>query len=89
MNRFFNASDSDIEALKEASSSKNTKRSTLNWLQLFNKWKETHTYTQEIHTYEPKELNVILERFYAELRKTDGKDYEPTCLRVMLSSLDR
>ena len=27
--------------------------------------------------------------FYAELRKVDGQEYEPACLRVMRSSLDR
>ena len=27
--------------------------------------------------------------FYAELRKLDGQEYEPACLRVMRSSLDR
>ena len=42
-----------------------------------------------MHTYQPEDLNLILEKFYAELRKTNGTDYEPTCLRVMMSSLDR
>ena len=27
--------------------------------------------------------------FYAELRKVDGQEYKPACLRVMRSSLDR
>ena len=86
MNRFYSASDSNIDALKQASSSKNTKKSTLSWMRVFNK---THSYTEEIHTYQPEDLNLILEKFYAELRKTNGTDYEPTCLRVMMSSLDR
>ena len=77
MNRFFSASDKDIEALKEASISKNTKKSILSWLRVFNKWKTTHSYNEEIHKYSPTKLNVILEKFYAEIRKTDGTDYEP------------
>ena len=30
-----------------------------------------------------------LTKFYVEVRKTDGSDYEPSCLKIMLSSLDR
>ena len=42
-----------------------------------------------MQTYQPEDLNLILEKFYAELRKTNETDYEPACLRVMTSSLDR
>ena len=56
---------------------------------MFNNWKITHSYTEEIHTYQPEDLNLILDKFYAELRKTNGTDYQPACLRVMMSTLDR
>ena len=69
MNRFYSASDSDIDVLKQVSGSKNTKKSTLSWMRVFNNWKITHSYTEEIHTYQPEDLNLILEKFYAELRK--------------------
>jgi len=39
--------------------------------------------------YNPQELNSMLERFCAELKKTNGKDYEPDSLRVMLAGIDR
>ena len=42
-----------------------------------------------MHTYRPKDFNIIWEKFYAELRKTNGTDYEPSCLRVMMSSPDK
>ena len=58
-------------------------------MRVFNNWKITHSYTEEIHTYEPEVFNLILEKFYLELRKTKGTDYEPACLRVMMSSLNR
>ena len=87
LNRFYSASDSNTDALKQASSSKNTKKSTLSWIRLFNNWKITHSYAEQLHTYQPEDLNLILEKFYAELRKTNGTDYEPACLRVMMSSL--
>ena len=89
MNRFYSASDSDIDALKQASGSKNTKKSTLSWMRVFNNWKITHSYTEEMHAYQPEDLNPILEKFFAELRKTNGTDYKPAYLRVMMSSLDR
>ena len=31
----------------------------------------------------------ILKKFYVEVRKVNGETYEPTCLRVMLASIDR
>ena len=58
-------------------------------MRVFNNWKITHSYTEEIHTYQPEDLNLILGKFYAELRKTNGTGYEPACLRVMMSSFDR
>ena len=32
---------------------------------------------------------MALQRFYAELTKTNGNDYEPESLKVMLAALDR
>ena len=31
----------------------------------------------------------MLQRFYAEIRKRDGNEYEPESLKVMLAALDR
>ena len=89
MIRFYSASDSNIDALKQANSSKSTEKSTLSWMRVFNNWEITHSYTEEIHTYQPEDLNLILEKFYVELQKANGTDYEPAWLRVMMSSLDR
>jgi len=36
-----------------------------------------------------QKLDGVLQQFFAELRKKDGKEYEPDSLRTMLSSLDR
>ena len=88
MNRFYSASDSDIDALKQASSSKSTKKSTLSWMRVFNNWKITHSCTEEIDTYQP-EILILPWKFYAELWKTNETDYESACLKVMMSLLDR
>ena len=68
---------------------KNTKRSTNTWLNVLNSWMSVRGYRKQATEYDPLELNSILERFYAELKKTDGNDYKPSCLRVMMSSIDR
>ena len=77
MIRFYSASDSNIDALKQANSSKSTEKSTLSWMRVFNNWEITHSYAEEIHTYQPEDLNLILEKFYVELQKANGTDYEP------------
>ena len=40
-------------------------------------------------SYEAKQLDETLQKFFAEIRKKDGSEYEPDSLRVMLASLDR
>ena len=89
MERFYKSNNNDIEFYTNASSSKNTKRSTANWHSVFQKWSKLRGLEKDIHEYKPDDLNEILKKFYVELRKTDGSDYEPNCLKVMLSSLDR
>ena len=38
----------------------------------------------------PKEkLDQVLQQFYAELVKIDGKEYEPESLKVMIAAIDR
>ena len=46
-------------------------------------------YSSDIVSNEAKELDGKLQRFFAEVRKKDGSDYEPESLRVMITSLDR
>ena len=37
----------------------------------------------------PQALDGLLNRFYVEIRKKDGTDYEPDSLRVMQAAIDR
>ena len=37
----------------------------------------------------PEELDKVLSKFYAEVKKTDGDDYEPESLKIMQSSTER
>ena len=36
---------------------------------MFNNGKITYSYTEEMHAYQPEDLNLILEKFSAEFRK--------------------
>lgn len=58
-------------------------KSTEVWLSVWKKW----FLKQEIEKYEPAELNLFLERAYAEVR--NKQDYEPKSFKVMVLSLDR
>ena len=52
-------------------------------------WAESKCLNDDIVKCEAKELDECLSRFFAEIRKSDGSDYEPDSLRVMLGALDR
>ena len=63
--------------LKDASSCKNTKKSTNNWMKVYDSW-EKSCGCKSMESYPPHELNKILEVFYTELlKKTDGNDCKP------------
>ena len=42
-----------------------------------------------MENYEPAELNILLEHFYAEVNNKKCEDYGPESLKVMMASLDR
>ena len=89
MNRFFDSNADDIDFLREKSTSKNTGRSTENWLRVYKNWAKIRGYNGKLHIYQPDTLDKILQKFNTEVRKTNGNEYEPDSLRVMLGSLDR
>ena len=89
LSRFSFATENTIEELKKSSKNENTSRSTSFWLSVWQKWCREKGVNDEIQNYEPAELNILLERFYAEVKNKDGKDYEPESLKVMMTSLDR
>lgn len=89
MARFINSTENDLQELTDSAKNKNTTRSTNTWIRLYQQWAETRNENINLETYSPLELDKVLSRFYAEVRKQDGLDYEPDCLRVMQSSLHR
>ena len=58
-------------------------------MNVWKSWAESKGLNNDIVKYEAKELDECLSLFFAEIRKSDGSDYEPDSLRVMLAALDR
>lgn len=87
--RFKNMTSDEIISMRQKSVNTNTAKSTNTWYNAYKNWAYERNMREDIENIPPLELNLILERFYAELRTKDGKEYEPECLAVMQSSLDR
>ena len=58
-------------------------------MSVYKQWAETRNINTNMEMLNAVELDKILCRFFAEIRKQDGDDYEPDSLRVMQSSLHR
>ena len=58
-------------------------------MNVWKSWAKSKGLNDDIVKYETKELDECLSRFFAEIRKSDGSDYEPDSLRVMLAAIDR
>ena len=87
--RFPEISGEEIQKLAEKAVNKNTVKTTKTWMNVWKSWAESKGFNDDILKYEAKELDECLSRFFAEIRKSDGSDYEPDSLRVMLAALDR
>ena len=86
--RFLPATQNTIESLKNSAKNENTRKSTEFLLRVWKKWCEEKEVARDIEHYKP-ELNNLLERFYTEVRTKEGEDYEPECLKIIMTSLDR
>ena len=87
--RFYKCNETEIESLIDKTKNHNTESSTKTWVNVFQSWAKERGFPQEVSAYEPENLDKTLCIFYTEIRKRDGNQYEPDCLRVMRSSLDR
>ena len=82
--RFVIASDDVINNLKTS-----TRKSTNLWVGIFKKWAALRNFEENLKTYDVRELDNVLSKFYAEIRKENGDEYEPDSLKVMQASIDR
>ena len=87
--RFLVVPQVEIIEICEGGSSKNTPRTTKTWMTVWRNWCKARSTNDSIDSYDPVALDGLLTRFYAEIRKQDGSEYEPESLRVMQASLER
>ena len=76
------------ETIKEAEN-KNTLRSTNTWMRVWYSWAKSRQINESIETMAPATLDGVLQKFYLEVRKQDGSEYEPDSLKVMQAALER
>ena len=72
----------EVTKLKEAAENLNTRKSTINWVRVFEKWCDENSLEKNLEMILPKQLDKVLKRFYASLCKQDGTNYEPGSLKV-------
>ena len=90
VSRFPEVSTDDIEELRSLAVNKNTSRSTKQWMNVLNYWCTSRRIQNvNIETMAPQDLDELLGKFYAEIKKQDGEDYEPESLKIMQCALDR
>ena len=87
--RFPNVETYTIQELQNNAKNKNTSMGTKFWITVFKSWAKQKGFPEGIETYEPRELDTTLHKFYAKVRNKDGEDYEPESLRVMIAALDQ
>ena len=88
--RFASVDNEGQQDLANKSQNKNTLKSTNLWLNAFKEWAVLRNKESCLEKYETtEELDKSLSQFYGEVRKQDGKDYEPDCLRVMQGAFHR
>ena len=59
-------------------------------MNVFQSWaKSRHRENASIETMPPEELDTVLTKFYTEVKKKDGDDYEPESLKTMQSAIER
>ena len=86
-NRFAMMVPEDVVRLQENSKNQNTIKSTNTWLNCYRAWAQLRNESPSPESLVPEDLDLVLSKFFAEIRK--HSEYEPDCLRVMQSGLDR
>ena len=63
-----------MEKLKSVVVNKDTSRSTKQWMNIFNPWWSSRHLDINIEKMAPEELDKVLSKFCAEVKKKDGLD---------------
>ena len=69
LSRFSFVTATTIQQLKNSSNNENTVKSTAFWLSVWKKWCLEKGIAEEIENYKPTQLNTLLERSNAKIKK--------------------
>ena len=80
--KFAECSDELIQNLNKKSlvQIKHTVISTNNWLKVWKTWAKQAGYNEDIKSRQPEELNLLLQEFYATVRKQVCCQFFPECI---------
>ena len=78
-----------IEELKAKAKNGNTTKSPCQQPRVYLSWVKLRNKEQEIERLELSRLDGILQQFYAEVKRKDSTDYEPSSFANMQAVLDR
>jgi len=81
--------EEELANLRSTNQNQNTSKSRNTWLKVFNEWRVQRNEARQLEDIPRQELDAILCRFFAEIRRKDSDEYEPESLAVMQFSLDR
>ena len=89
--RFCVVTDREVDDFNDKQTNRNTMRKTAADLNILREFclDASVNEMREIHQIPPSVLCALLCRFFVSVRKVDGNEYEPSCLRGMLSIFDR
>ena len=89
MDHFSSVDSEDIQSLVNKSKNSNTTKVTSQWMRVFNSWAALKGEVRPIYLLSPTDLANVLQSFYAEVRKTNGDEYEPSSLASIWTGIDR
>lgn len=88
--RFAKITNDDVNSLISNQENENTKKKTRYDLKIVKEYLlQEHKESRELAIIPPDELNIFLSQFIIAARTKTGKNYEPSSLRGILSSIDR
>ena len=78
-----------IKELKAKAKNTKTTKSPCQWLRVYLYWAKLSNKEHEIKSLETGRLGKIMQQFYAEVKRKDGTDCEPSPLVNMQAAIDR
>ena len=89
MDRFSSVNSGDIQSLVNKSKNSNTTKATSQRMRVFNSLATLRGEVRHTFALSPVDLDIVLQSFYAGVRKTNGDEYEPNSLASMQAGIDR